>query len=51
MIVQVVFFSIHIFPTQQNTNPIFPYLAYGGLSRAAFPLLLQCVPAGLDFFV
>ena len=26
MIVQVVFFSIHIFPTQQNTNPIFPYL-------------------------
>ena len=50
MIVQVVFFSIHIFPTQQNTNPIFPYLAYGGLSQAAFPLL-QCDPARLDFFV
>ena len=26
MIDQVVFSSIHIFPTQQNTNPIFPYL-------------------------
>lgn len=50
MIVQVVFFSIHIFPTQQNTNPIFPYLAYGGLSQTTFTLL-QCVPARLDFFV
>jgi hypothetical protein len=50
MIVQVVFFSIHIFPTQQNTNPIFPYLAYGGLSQTTFTLL-QCDPARLDFFV